>query len=479
MAFDIEGARKAGYSNGEIAGFLSKQSGFDVDNAKKAGYSDEEILGHLSKAKPKEPEIAKPAGFSAKETAAALGQGIIGAGKSLTDVFGADNTASRFLEEQNKALEGTYSPERKAEMAQRQAKIAEAEKSGSLTKEIGAYLGTIADAPVQSLAQGLGSIVPYIGTGVVGGLAKLGGATVKALNVVVGAAQGAGTIKGSVYDAVKDELEKSGMKPSEAADKASKAQEYLGPNALQIMAGTALGGVASRYGVENLLQKGAAEKLNAKLVPRVLTAAGAEAPLEGVQGGQEQLAKNLALQKAGFDVPAMQGVFGSAFRDAALGALTAGAVGAVQSPSAKTTVGETGQQEVTPPVTLPTTTAATTETTTGYVPKFDMEGNRIAQVQATKDEDLLPDFEAPSTVLPEVQNIQAYIDKKKDEIANNVTKGAALIPTQNKIAKLEEAIPLIGQGKIEEAKALLPQNYIKEFKLEGILNVKPTNLATI
>lgn len=520
MAFDVNAALKDGHSEAAIADYLGRQNKFDVATARKDGYSDKDILGFLNKTKT--PEVTKPAEFSAKETAAALGQGIIGAGKSLTDVFGADNAASKFLEEQNKALEGVYSPERKAEMAQRQAKIAEAEKSGDVVKEIGAYLGTIADAPVQSLAQGLGSIVPYIGTGVIGGLAKLGGAAIKALNTVVGAAQGAGTIKGSVYDAVKDELEKGGMKPSEAAEKASKAQEYLGPNALQIMAGTALGGVAARFGVENLLQKGAADKLNAKLIPRVLTAAGAEAPLEGLQGGQEQLAKNLALQQAGFDVPAMQGVFGSAFRDAALGALTAGSVGAVQSPGAKpveapitptgnpptdspvastTTINISGKEsikttradgsveidgvQVVPPTTTTDTTKDTTKeepekTTTGYVPKFDMEGNRIAQVQATKDEDLLLDYEAlPAKVTPEIQNIQAYIDKKKNDIANNVTKGAALIPTQNKIAKLEEGLNLINQGKLEEAKALLPQNYIKEFKLEGILNVKPINTTAV
>jgi hypothetical protein len=425
------------------------------------------IVGYLEKQKAPAPIVTKPAEFSAKETAAALGQGIIGAGKSLTDVFGADNAASKFLEEQNRALEGTYSPERKAEMAQRQAKIAEAEKSGSLTKEISAYLGTIADAPVQSLAQGLGSIVPYIGTGIVGGLAKLGGATVKALNTVVGAAQGAGTIKGSVYDAVRDELEKSGMKPSEAAEKASKAQEYLGPNALQIMAGTALGGVAARFGVENLLQKGAADKLNAQLIPRVLTAAGAEAPLEGLQGGQEQLAKNLALQQAGFDVPAMQGVFGSAFRDAALGALTAGAVGAVRGPSAKPTVSETGQEEVIPPVTPPTTETATTETPTGYVPKFDMEGNPIAQ--ATKDEDLLPDSEPLKGEPTNVQPIDTTttgtsaetlgepgtdtstagitpIDQGRVDVADNVLKGVEA-GTSVEPAALNEVVEPIAEAK--------------------------------
>jgi len=48
MGFDVEGARKAGYSEPEIVDHLSKQSNFDVAGAKKAGYSDAEILQHLS-----------------------------------------------------------------------------------------------------------------------------------------------------------------------------------------------------------------------------------------------------------------------------------------------------------------------------------------------------------------------------------------------------------------------------------------------
>jgi len=48
MGFDVEGARKAGYSEPEIVDHLAKQSNFDVAGAKKAGYSDAEILQHLS-----------------------------------------------------------------------------------------------------------------------------------------------------------------------------------------------------------------------------------------------------------------------------------------------------------------------------------------------------------------------------------------------------------------------------------------------
>ena len=55
--FDIQGARKAGYSDAEIADYLAKQRGFDVAGARKAGYKDAEIVSHLSPAD-KEPGMA-------------------------------------------------------------------------------------------------------------------------------------------------------------------------------------------------------------------------------------------------------------------------------------------------------------------------------------------------------------------------------------------------------------------------------------
>lgn len=52
MAFDVEGARKAGYSEAEIAEFLGTQSNFDVKGAQKAGYSAQEIIKHLLSQQP-------------------------------------------------------------------------------------------------------------------------------------------------------------------------------------------------------------------------------------------------------------------------------------------------------------------------------------------------------------------------------------------------------------------------------------------
>jgi hypothetical protein len=58
MAFDIDGARKAGYSDAEIADHLAKSSGFDVAGARKAGYNDADLVSHLAKKQASKPQAA-------------------------------------------------------------------------------------------------------------------------------------------------------------------------------------------------------------------------------------------------------------------------------------------------------------------------------------------------------------------------------------------------------------------------------------
>lgn len=321
-----------------MANFWESDPIVKKDEKEKPFWANDKVVEGEKKAKKEiPPEV--DAGFSAGDTLRALGSGVVGAGKSLTDVFGADNFASEALGNVQKSIQAGYTPERAAEMARRQALEKEASESGSMVNEISTFLGGVAEAPLQSLAQGLGSIVPYVGTGVVGAIAKLGRPALLALNTVVGTAQGAGTIKGSIYDNVKDELVKSGMDEKEAAAKAKEAQSYLGENFLDIVAGAGLGAAAARFGVESLVGKKiageTAEEAGKKgFVRRVGEAAIAEAPMEGVQAGQEQLASNLALQRQGFDVDTFSGVAGAAARDAAIGALTAGTVGALPSRTA-------------------------------------------------------------------------------------------------------------------------------------------------
>lgn len=82
MGFDIDGARAAGYSNSEIADYLSTQRNFDAAGARKAGYSDDEIIQHLTG----EPGLASQAALG---TVDALGMGSGQTVNTVGQVLGA------------------------------------------------------------------------------------------------------------------------------------------------------------------------------------------------------------------------------------------------------------------------------------------------------------------------------------------------------------------------------------------------------
>ena len=287
------------------------------------------------------PAPVKEAGFSLKDIGAAFGQGAVGSAQSLTNVAGAGNAASQYLGDVSESLGKQYTPERQAEMQRQQQRMKKAEESGSTWEEIKAAAQNIYEAPLQSAAQGLGSFVPYVPAMFAGPAAAalgLGSRAVAAANIVarayapvVGTAQGAGSVKGAIYDAVYKAEKESGLSESEARQKATAAQDYTGKNLDQIALGAGLGYVASKGGIEKFLTKEGREKAAEKLLPRVTKAVTEESVTEGAQGGQERLASNIALQRTGRDVPTFQGVGGQAAQDAITAALTAGAVSIPQS----------------------------------------------------------------------------------------------------------------------------------------------------
>ena len=87
MAFNVEGALKAGYSRAEIADFLASENKFDATSARKAGYSDDEIVAHLAgAAAPSKP--AAPTTFEGKVDKDADKPGLIDRATQLVkDVF--------------------------------------------------------------------------------------------------------------------------------------------------------------------------------------------------------------------------------------------------------------------------------------------------------------------------------------------------------------------------------------------------------
>jgi hypothetical protein len=100
------------------------------------------------------------AGFSGSDLATAFKSGAVGSTKALTDVAGAENVASQALGAKAEEIQKQYSPARQAEMQAQAARMKKAETSGSIWEEIKAGTKSITEAPLQTIAQGVGSFVP-------------------------------------------------------------------------------------------------------------------------------------------------------------------------------------------------------------------------------------------------------------------------------------------------------------------------------
>lgn len=286
---------------------------------------------------------AKDAGFSLGDIAKSFGMGAAGSTKALTDVAGAENVVSSKLGDVSKSLQESMTPERQAELQRQQERMKAAEKQGTWA-EIKAAAQNIAEAPLQSVAQGVGSFVPYLPALFAAPAAaalRLAPGAVRAVAAVadvapkiMGTAQGAGAVKGSIYEGVYEAEKAAGATDAAARQKATAAQDYFGKNFDQIALGTGLGYLAGSTGIEKLLTPSGAATAQQGLTRRVAGAVAAEAPMEGAQGGQERLAQNLALQREGRDVDTFTGVAGQAVQEGLMGALSAGPIAAVRGPGA-------------------------------------------------------------------------------------------------------------------------------------------------
>jgi hypothetical protein len=274
-------------------------------------------------------------------------QGALGSTKALTDVVGAGNVASEYLGKLSAEEQQKLSPARQRELQRQAKRMTAAEESGSLFEELKAGAMDIAEAPAQSAAQALGSFVPYVPAILGGKVAALLGLGAKGVATLISfaprimaamsTAQGAGAVKGSIYEAVYEAAKADGLDDAAAKQKAVGAQNYLGDdlqsmgkNLGSIVAGAGLGFVAGRRGAEKLLAPGKSA------VVKQGREIGQEIATEGAQGGQERLAANLALQKEGKDVPTLQGVVGQATREGLTGGLGAGTVSLIKgSPTAE------------------------------------------------------------------------------------------------------------------------------------------------
>jgi len=298
-------------------------------------------------------EEKKAAGFSLKDLALSFGQGVGGGTQALTDIAGAGNVVSKGLTGLQEAAGEAMSPERQAEILRRQEIKKKAE--GNTLEEIKAVLGGFAEAPLQTLAQGAGSIVPMVaGTllmpaaavpAAAARLASLGVSAGTAAKVAsslpastIGAIMGVGGQKGQDYETVKRELLEKKIPEAEAERLAQKAAEYSLENApRQILSGGA-GALAGGLGVESLVGrigkklpevKGPSLKLPEPTVAQAIgRSTAAEALPEALQSAVSTVGTNVALNQAGVERDLTQGVLANAINDALVG----GVLGAGASP---------------------------------------------------------------------------------------------------------------------------------------------------
>ena len=289
-------------------------------------------------------EIKVPApttlGRSVGDSAIALGTGVAQGVKMISDAAGAGNAVSRLIGKGIKAAEDLESDQRKAQKLARAQTIKAAEDSGSTWEEVKAYAGSFADAPLDTTLNAVGSVVPTLAAAALtGGGSAAAQLAARAAPMAIGAVQGAGAVKGGIYDAVEQRHLDAGATPEQAAQRADVAQAYSGDNLGSIATGAGLGVLAGSTGAEAAVRRlaggGAAKHAADESVKGIAKGAALgvakEAPLEAVQGGQERLAANLAEQGEGFDTPTMRGVVGQAALEGLAAAPLGGGLGAIEA----------------------------------------------------------------------------------------------------------------------------------------------------
>ena len=259
-----------------------------------------------------------------------LVSGLAGTTKSFTDVAGAGNVASEFLDDVSKYAMSLTSAQSREDAKTAAAIRKEAEGKG-IWEEVKAAARSFVVNPLDTAASVVGSAVPFA-------LAAASGAGLPAA-AALGVASGVGTVKGSVSEAVYNRAREAGVSEEQAKLMAEEAQAYGGENLDMIALGGALGGIASATGLDKTLGRAIAKRAVEDVVEqqvargvtrRAVTAFGAEALPEAAQAGQERLAQNIAQQRAGYETDLTAGVAGAAAFEGLAGGVLGGITGVAE-----------------------------------------------------------------------------------------------------------------------------------------------------
>jgi hypothetical protein len=258
----------------------------------------------------------------------------------VADAFGAGSGVSNTIKGVEDYIGDLYSAQSKKDSAEISRIMKDAEDKG-VGDQVKAAIKAFTVAPIDTVVNALGTSAPAIVAGLGASVLGAGAVAASAVGAGVGATMGAGTIKGSIYDAVKEELGKTEMPEEQIEARAQLAQNYNGKNLDQILMGSALGAVGAATGFEPAVARQVAKQIVTNSVKKQAALTGAkEFAGEAAQGGQEQLAQNIALQREGYVVPTMRGVVGQATLEGLAGAGLGTAAGAREGLEARRAAAE-------------------------------------------------------------------------------------------------------------------------------------------
>jgi hypothetical protein len=303
-----------------------KETAFDIDTFLKQNVTQEPISA---------PEESSGLLRQVADIPLKFAQGGISSAKSFTDLFGADNVMSKELAGYEKWVGSLVSAESKKDDEEIARILKDAQDKGVYDKVI-AGLEAFAKAPLEMTAMSAGYMVPQLATGVLGKAAQFTKVGIIGTQAALGFAQGVGQAKGDIYQSTLEHLREQGVSEDKANSIATEAQSTLGKNLDQILLSGGLNAVASTRGAEaiftRLLTK-QGKQVTGGAIKGLLKGVAEESPLEAVQGLQQEVTKNVALQREGVDVPTFKGAIESATTGAVAGAFIGGPLGAFEAMS--------------------------------------------------------------------------------------------------------------------------------------------------
>lgn len=243
------------------------KAGF-ADRLKDKSITREEGLAMMKAAERK--YLVGPDGKKETESSGVLGgaadiglEAVAGLGsvvKSFSDLLNPNSSFSQWMGGQLKEIGDAKSANAQRDKAWVDSRIREAMSRGATVEAVKAWLKDgVGNSPAETMANLAGSFAPML-AGVAAGAVGLGARAVMGVQGGTGAAQGAGAVRGQIFETAKQAALAKGMDEAAATAAAEAAANPLQNStaALHMAAGGLLGIVASTTGIEKALIPGAA-----------------------------------------------------------------------------------------------------------------------------------------------------------------------------------------------------------------------------